>query len=102
VDELLIRIPHHFKHEEKMLKEIRFPPIRAHCLSHSRLLERADKLAAQLRDRQTTSGTVLGFVVHDVVARHIVLEDREFFPWMQRHKADNGRAVPSRFRRKTP
>ena len=95
MDELPIHIAHHFRHEEKMLKEIRFPPIRAHCLSHSRLLERVDKLAAP-------SGTVSGFVVRDVVARHIVLEDREFFPWMKRRKADNGCAVPSRFRRKTP
>jgi len=99
VDELLIHIAHHFKHEEKMLKDIRFPQAREHCLSHSRLLERADKLASQFRDRQTTAGAVLGFVVHDVVARHIALEDREYYPWMKRHDPDNAGV---RFRRGTP
>ena len=31
VDELLIHIAHHFKHEEKMLREIRFPRPQEHA-----------------------------------------------------------------------
>ena len=76
--------------------------MREHCLSHSRLLERADKLATEFRDRQTTVGAVLGFVVHDVVSRHIFLEDKEYVPWMKRHDPYNGRGTPSRVRRGTP
>ena len=102
VDELLVHIVHHFRHEEKMLKKMRFPQMREHCLSHSRLLERADKLATEFRDRQTTVGAVLGFVVHDVVSRHIFLEDKEYVPWMKRHDPYNGRGTPSRVRRGTP
>jgi hemerythrin-like metal-binding protein len=99
VDELLIHIAHHFKHEEKMLKEMRFPRAEEHCLSHTRLLERADKLAAGFRDRQTSVGAVLKFVVHDVVERHIALEDKEYFPWMKRHDPHNDLA---KVRRQTP
>jgi diguanylate cyclase (GGDEF)-like protein/hemerythrin-like metal-binding protein/PAS domain S-box-containing protein len=99
VDELLVHIAQHFKHEEKILRQSRYPMVRAHSLSHSRLLERADVLAAEFRDQGMTAGAVLGFVIHDVVARHVALEDREYFPWMKRHDPDNGRA---RGRRETP
>src|ERR1700739_733166 len=102
VDELLVHIAQHFKHEEKMLRQNGFPRAHAHCLSHSRLLERADELATQFRAQHTTVGAVLGFVVHDVVAGHIAMEDREYFPWMKSHDPDQGRAPRSRAARPTP
>ena len=102
VDELLVHIAQHFKHEEKILRQNRYPRVHAHSLNHSRLLERADELAAQFRDRQMTAGALLGFVIHDVVARHIALEDREYFPWMKKHDPDTGRRVPSGARKGAP
>lgn len=102
VDELLVHIAQHFKHEDKLLRQNRFPRADAHSLSHSRLLERADELAGQFRDQQMTAGAVLGFVVHDVVARHIAVEDREYFSWMKSHDPDQRRAPWIRPLRPTP
>jgi hemerythrin len=49
-------------------------------------------LAEQFRQQRVTAGALLGFVIHDVVARHMIREDRKYYSWMRKSKsADKGK-----------
>jgi diguanylate cyclase (GGDEF)-like protein/hemerythrin-like metal-binding protein/PAS domain S-box-containing protein len=90
VDELLAHIVSHFRHEEHLLQAIGFPGSEAHRQRHHQLLSHVDDLAARFRKKETTAGALLGFIVHDVVARHMIQEDREFFPLLKKQLPANG------------
>ncbi|MGA8087076.1 MAG: diguanylate cyclase [Terracidiphilus sp.] len=83
VDELLVHIMNHFSNEESMLEAGGFSDAEAHKQLHRKLLAHASDLAAQFRKRGTTAGAFLGFVIHDVLARHMIQEDRKYFPWIK-------------------
>ena len=92
VDELLTHVAIHFKHEEQLLEVRGFPELEAHRLSHRKLLAQALGLAEQFRHQRVTAGALLGFVIHDVVARHMIREDRKYYSWMRKSKsADKGK-----------
>lgn len=84
VDELIAHIASHFKHEERMLELNRFPELEVHRLGHRKLLAFARDLAERFRQKETTADVLLDFVVQDLVARHMLIEDRKYFPWMKK------------------
>ena len=84
VDEFIEHIAEHFAHEDKLLEARGFPGAAAHSESHRHLLAHAIDLAARYKSRQTTAGALLGFVIQDVVATHILQEDRKYFAWMKK------------------
>ena len=90
VDELLIHIAEHFKHEEAILKAEGYPEYEAHKESHVNLLARATDFAARYRNKETTAGALLGFVIHDVVATHIMLEDKKYYSWIKKQAPSGG------------
>lgn len=92
VDELLAHVATHFEHEEQFLEVAGFPELDAHRLNHRKLLAHARGLAEQFRQQQVTAGALLGFVIHDVVATHMIREDRKYFSWMRKPKStDKGK-----------
>ena len=51
-----------------------------HQRAHSGIVARAGQLKAKLDAGEITLGAVVDFLAHDVVARHMLTADREFFP----------------------
>lgn len=90
VDELMAHIVRHFKHEEHLLEVNGFPKSEAHRQRHHQLISQAEDLAARFREKETTAGALLGFIVHDVVARHMIQEDKEYFPLLKKQAPPSG------------
>jgi diguanylate cyclase (GGDEF)-like protein/hemerythrin-like metal-binding protein/PAS domain S-box-containing protein len=87
VDDLLTHIATHFEHEEQLLEVAGFPELEAHRLNHRKLLAHARDLAEQFRQQQAAAGALLGFVIHDVVATHMIRDDRKYYSWMRKTKS---------------
>jgi diguanylate cyclase (GGDEF)-like protein/hemerythrin-like metal-binding protein len=80
LDQLLAHVVHHFEDEESILAKRRYAGLEAHAQAHKRLVERA----LQLRDAAAAGGVTIGelvdFLADEVVARHMLKTDREFYP----------------------
>ncbi|MBL8721540.1 MAG: hemerythrin domain-containing protein [Myxococcales bacterium] len=80
LDELIHHVRLHFAHEESLLAELGYPRLAAHRLSHARLLGEAVRLQTAAAGRRVPPGELVDFLARDVVARHLLVADREFFP----------------------
>jgi diguanylate cyclase (GGDEF)-like protein/hemerythrin-like metal-binding protein/PAS domain S-box-containing protein len=87
VDELLAHITEHFEHEDRMLEARGFPGAAEHAETHRRLITQANELATRYKNKETTAGALIGFVIQDVVATHILHEDRKYFAWVKKPAA---------------
>lgn len=80
LDTLLEHVVKHFADEEAILKKHHYPDLEIHARAHKRLVERA----LQLRDEAAVGGVTVGelvdFLGDEVVARHMLKTDREFYP----------------------
>jgi hemerythrin-like metal-binding protein/diguanylate cyclase (GGDEF)-like protein len=76
----------HFAHEEELLKAAAYPMAERHAKTHGRLAERANALAGQFESGEGSIADLLGFLIHDFVASHILQEDRKFFPWLKANR----------------
>ena len=83
LDELVHHVTVHFAHEESLLAEIGYPRLSAHRLAHARLLGEAVRLQTAAAGRRVPPGELVDFLARDVVARHLLVADGEFFPLLQ-------------------
>jgi hemerythrin-like metal-binding protein len=83
IQDLLSEVITHFDHEEALLVERGYPEFDLHRQIHQGLLERADELVQGLDRNEVRPSDLIGFLVHDVVAEHMLQDDRKFFPWFQ-------------------
>jgi hemerythrin len=65
-----------------------FPGATEHSAIHQALVVRAVELVARFKAGSLGIGELFQFLAHDVVARHLLGADREFFPFL-----DGGRAI---------
>ena len=82
VDTLICDVAQHFEDEEKIILAAAFPGAPAHLAMHRELIEHAGYLVSRFKARDLDMGELLQFLAHDLVARHIVGADREFFPYL--------------------
>lgn len=79
LNSLLAHVVQHFADEEAILARRHYAGLEAHAQAHKRLIERA----LQLRDAAAAGGVTIGelvdFLADEVVARHMLQKDREFF-----------------------
>ena len=73
----------HFKDEEAIFRAARYPGADKHAQLHRALLERTGELASAFAGKTLAPNDVLGFLVYDLVAKHLLLEDRKFFPYLE-------------------
>ncbi len=80
LNKLLAHVAHHFADEEAILAQHHYAGLEDHAQAHKRLVERA----LQLRDAAAAGGVTIGelvdFLADEVVARHMLKKDREFYP----------------------
>jgi hemerythrin-like metal-binding protein len=82
IHELLEEIMNHFRDEEDILREARYPGVVAHTRCHTELLAKAVALAGQFERDQLQLGELFIYLAHEVVAQHMFQEDRAFFPYL--------------------
>ena len=87
VRELIVHVQMHFLHEEELLTAVGYPQAAEHGEIHRKLVARAAEMSDQFERGIGPAGDLLGFLIHDVVARHMLIEDRKFFPWFKRTAA---------------
>jgi hemerythrin len=80
LNKLIAHVGQHFADEEAILAKHHYAGLELHAQAHKRLVERA----LQLRDAAAAGGVTIGelvdFLADEVVARHMLQTDREFYP----------------------
>jgi hemerythrin-like metal-binding protein len=76
---LLADVVQHFHDEEAILAELGFLELPEHQHKHAELIAKALELEAAFQARTLFVGALFQFLAHDVVATHMLKEDRAFF-----------------------
>lgn len=82
LDALVAEVEAHFADEEALISAAGFPAAPEHAAIHRQLLEHALDLLALFHGGNLGSGEVFEFLAQDLVARHILGEDRDYFPYL--------------------
>jgi diguanylate cyclase (GGDEF)-like protein/hemerythrin-like metal-binding protein/PAS domain S-box-containing protein len=80
---LVSAVKQHFADEEEVLRRSGFPGLDHHSASHAGLLENAGRLFGALADGEANLAQILQFLAHDLIATHLLGEDRKFFAHVQ-------------------
>ena len=83
IEALITHVVRHFEDEEAIINATGFPGAQGHAAIHRTLVERAAEVANRFHDGTLGVGEVFQFLAHDVVARHMLGADREFFPFVK-------------------
>lgn len=83
IDRFIEDAAQHFEDEEALLAEIAYPGLAEHALKHARLIDATVKLAVRFHCDVAHLGELFLFLSHEVVVRHLLGDDREFFPFIQ-------------------
>lgn len=84
MENLIVHAEQHFEHEERILASYHYAQLDNHALKHQSLRARARDLRAMAADRELEVGALVAFVVQDLVARHLLKDDRDFFPFLKK------------------
>jgi hemerythrin-like metal-binding protein len=80
VDELLRMAAAHFVHEEAALRIVGYPRTDEHAVLHRSLSDKAAALVADFKAGKAEIGAVFQFLAEDLIVKHMLGADREFFP----------------------
>ncbi len=82
VDCLIQDVVQHFADEEAIFLAAGYPGASDHAALHRGLVENAAVLVSHFQAGTLGIGELFQFLAHDVVARHMLRADREFFPYV--------------------
>jgi diguanylate cyclase (GGDEF)-like protein/hemerythrin-like metal-binding protein len=91
IDALIRDVVQHFEDEEMIFTAAGFPGAAEHAAIHQDLVDRAVQVVGRFHAGTLGIGELFEFLAHDVVARHMLGADREFFPYLESGGA-NGNA----------
>lgn len=83
IDFLIKNINQHFQDEEAIFARIGFPDAAKHAAIHRQLAESAYRLLQRFREDRLSIGELFQFLVHELIAEHMLKEDRTFFPFLR-------------------
>jgi diguanylate cyclase (GGDEF)-like protein/hemerythrin-like metal-binding protein/PAS domain S-box-containing protein len=83
IDSLIENIHQHFQDEEAFLIEIGYPDAASHSTIHKQLIDSANQLVTHFREDNFAIGELFQFLVHELIAEHMLKADRAFFPFWQ-------------------
>ena len=90
LDSLRTHVVLHFQNEEAVLARHGYERLAEHQRDHAALLDRARELEAAVIVDAGELVSLVNFVVRDVIARHMLKVDRDFFPLFRQ---ENGGAI---------
>jgi len=96
---LLAHVQRHFADEEAILERMAYDGLPEHRRAHAGLVKRAVQMAERLKTGEAGVGAIVEFLAQDVVARHLLMVDRAFFPLFSKLPAA---AKPARHTGDTP
>lgn len=79
VNTLIKDVVQHFKDEEIIIRTAGYPRATEHAAIHSALVDKAVLLVKHFHEGTLSIGELFQFLARDVVARHMLGADREFF-----------------------
>jgi diguanylate cyclase (GGDEF)-like protein/hemerythrin-like metal-binding protein/PAS domain S-box-containing protein len=82
IEKLLGDVVAHFNQEEAIFKSSEFPLSEAHSERHKELVSKAVGLADRYKQGDSVLGELFSFLAYDVIARHMYMEDKKFFPYL--------------------
>ena len=80
LDALVEHVVAHFAHEEAILRQRGYTGLERHSGLHKHLVERALHLRGEVEKGHLSFGQLAEFLSQEVVAQHMLREDRDFFP----------------------
>ncbi|WP_421281464.1 diguanylate cyclase [Aeromonas taiwanensis] len=84
IAQLVADIEQHFHDEEALFQQEGYVEGSAHGLIHAQLVARSYRLLERFEHDQVNAGELLHFLAYEVVAQHILLEDRQYFTSLKR------------------
>jgi len=84
IDKLIDDVGQHFVQEEKVLRQAGFAAAEAHAAQHRELLDHAAYLVERFKRHDLATGELFQFLATDLVARHLLGADRDFFGHLER------------------
>jgi len=81
-DALVDEIGRHFEDEERIVRDAGFPGVDDHAEIHAGLVAQAVEHVQAFREHRVGVGALFQFLAHEVIARHMLREDRRFFPYL--------------------
>ena len=83
IDQLINHVVQHFQDEEVLITAAGFPGAEEHAAIHRSLVDKAADVTNRFHAGTLSVGELFQFLAHDVVARHMLGADREFFPFLR-------------------
>jgi diguanylate cyclase (GGDEF)-like protein/hemerythrin-like metal-binding protein len=83
VNQLVRDVNQHFTDEEAELAAAGYPLLAEHAATHRALADKAALLMDRFQNNSLDVGELFQFLAHDLIARHILSGDRDYFPYVQ-------------------
>lgn len=83
IEALVADLLDHFRDEEAVFRSIGYSGADEHALTHQGLIDRAGELVVNFTSGELALGDLFNFLAYDVVAKHMLSEDRKFFGQIQ-------------------
>lgn len=94
LDVLIGAVTAHFANEERILERHAYPKLESHAQHHRILVDKALELRAKAVAGEIAQRELIAFVIKDVVSEHMLTEDRDFFPLLNRRLDPAAAAKP--------
>ncbi len=82
IKSLVIEIEHHFHDEEAIFQQAAYADSEHHLSLHAHLIQRARTLTSRFEKDQVGAADLLHFLTYEMVAQHILIDDRKYFSSM--------------------
>jgi hemerythrin-like metal-binding protein len=93
----------HFKHEEMMLRQIRFPKLKEHRDDHARIDSVLERIIEELKGKQSSSALRSLREYRRLLLVHLQNEDEQYREAVNRYAAEHGTSpLPPRIRHTLP
>ncbi len=86
VDTLIRDLVQHFQDEESIIAAAGYPGAVAHATIHREIVNRAGALVERFRSGNADLGELFQFLAEDVVAKHMLGADCDFFPYLENQR----------------
>jgi len=82
LDDVINSLIEHFKYEEHILEEVKYPELVRHAEIHKELTTTTLKIKRSVTKGTTKSSDFFAFILEDAVVAHMLLEDVKFYPYL--------------------
>jgi len=89
-DALIEHAIRHFSDEERILAAYGYVHLAEHAAEHRRIVDQANELHRRVRENRDAPGELIDLMLSEVIAGHLLREDRKFFALFEKPADSNG------------